>query len=78
MTTYHPIDRRPADPPTLRLSVVLGALVAGLALLLVLAIAHSTAGTVGDGMERGREIIRSGGTTADRIAELDATYGANQ
>jgi len=77
MTTY-PTDRRPADQPALHLSVVLGALVAGLPLLLVLAIAHSTIGTVGDGMERGQEIIRSGGTTADRIAELGTTYEAGQ
>ena len=66
MTTY-PIDRHPADPPTLRLSVVLGALVAGLALLLALSVAHNAISTIGDGLELSHR-------TADRISELDAMH----
>ena len=60
MTTY-PIDRHPADPPTLRLSVVLGALVAGLALLFVLALATDAISFAADGLERGQEVVGSGG-----------------
>jgi|GEM_PF-3439754 len=75
MSTYPiEIDLTPHDPPALRLRVVIGALAAAVALLLVLAIAHSTVGTVGDGLERGQEFVKTGGATKGRIAELDARY----
>lgn len=75
MTTYPiEIDLTPHDPPTLRLRVVIGALVAGLALLLVLALATDTISFAADAVEHGRKVVRDGGTAA-RIAELDAEAG---
>jgi len=76
MTTY-PVDRHPADPPTVRLCVVIGALVAGLTLLFVLALAADTISFAAHAVEHGREVVRDGGATAARIAEIDAA-GADQ
>jgi len=74
MMTY-PIDHRPADPPALRPRVVIGAFIAGVALLLGFGIATDTISFAADGITTGRETVRDGGSsTADRIAELDAAY----
>lgn len=74
MTTYL-IDHRPTDPPALRLRVAIGAFIAGVALLLGFGIATDTIGFAADGITTGREAVRDGGSTAGRIAELDAAYG---
>lgn len=76
MTTYPiEIDRRPADPPVLRLGVVLGTLAVGLVLLFVLLLATDTLSFAADGIDRGQAVVggETGGS-ADRIAQLDALY----
>lgn len=76
MTTYPiEVDRRPADPPTRWVRIVLGATAAGLALLLAVGIATGAIGYVAHGIATGREVVDSSGTTADRIAHLEAVYG---
>jgi len=76
MTTHSTTTRQPIDRPArARASIGIVIVVVLLALLGLLAVVtDSIASTVG-GLERGREVMRSGGTTADRIAQLDSLYG---
>ncbi len=79
MTTYasgysvREIDRRPVDPPALRLGVALGALAAGIVLLFVVLFATDTFSFASRGAHSTVEQVRSGGTTGDSLEQLDAT-----
>lgn len=73
MSTYPvEIDLTGGSTPVLRLWVVLAALVGGVVLLLGLALAANTVTYVSDHMDAGQTLVRGGGTTGDRIAQLDA------